>query len=574
MKHVILMFLSTVRKNNEAYYKDIEREEVSTKTTNESAIRWLIKHEFNGDADKISRIFIMASKMVRKKIEEDNPQTHLDYFKETIKNFVPNLEDCIPADAVYNFDEDGSADRNLMSVAGIASEIQQFAAETNDAVTLHVDLTGGMRHINMIMLDVIRLLEYSGIKIGRLLYSNLQTKLVEEVKNIYSLFQLISGVEEFVQFGSVKALKNYYDAQDQNTLSPKLNRLIRAMENFSDEIKLCHYGQFRQAIIELHDAVHDFEADENNAQDMLMARLIDRIREDYRELLKTRELDDLKVIRWCIDNDYMQQALTLYTERLPEYIGEHDLLKLAPADVKKLDDKVRKDDMHRNRWFYFINEYSSSYSNDQFRTAAIKIYFNEIKDNALLAIRKNKFDYDEWWSNLSARLEEGHAPCTDEARLRVQMKLFEALRADATPLMTPDDPMLDPIREIINKLSAQLEDLQKPKERFNRILQFLQTEIKSDEINKYFPDLQERFSCAARFPKALPIYRMLCAKVFEVDMSDEQFLSIMDKYFRLKDERNHSNHARADSGEFKTAPALKEFMLSGLDELTEVINRQ
>ena len=114
------------------------------------------------------------------------------------------------------------------------------------------------------------------------------------------------------------------------------------MENFSEEIKLCHYGQFRAAIIELHDAVHDFDAEDGNLQDLLMLRLIDRIRQDYSDLIEFRELDDLKVIRRCIKNGYMQQALTLYTERLSEYLGEHGIFRLTPEQAAALDKKSRR----------------------------------------------------------------------------------------------------------------------------------------------------------------------------------------------------------------------------------------
>ena len=42
-----------------------------------------------------------------------------------------------------------------------------------------------MRHINMMMLDIIRLLEYSGIEIGKIIYSNYnQQKRVGTVEEV------------------------------------------------------------------------------------------------------------------------------------------------------------------------------------------------------------------------------------------------------------------------------------------------------------------------------------------------------------------------------------------------------
>ncbi|MBE8953010.1 MAG: hypothetical protein SR1Q7_07695 [Quinella sp. 1Q7] len=56
----------------------------------------------------------------------------------------------------------------------MAGRIQEFAA--GDKVTLHVDLTGGMRDVNIMMLDLTRLLDYSGLEIKHILYSDFGKK--------------------------------------------------------------------------------------------------------------------------------------------------------------------------------------------------------------------------------------------------------------------------------------------------------------------------------------------------------------------------------------------------------------
>ena len=404
------------------------------------------------------------------------------------------------------------------------------------------------------------------LQIGCLLYSNLQNKIVEPLDDIYALLQLTAGVEEFIQFGSVKALNDYYDAQDQSRLSDGLNRLRAAMENFSEQIKLCHYGQFERAIKNLHEAVHDFKPSDGNAQDLLMARLIDRIREMYAGTIKDRLVDDVELIRWCVKNDYVQQALTLYTERVPEYIGEHGWIKMSLEELKKLDERVANDKLHRNRWFYFLNEYPSSASDDKDRSLGLKPYAGAIKEKALNAIRKNNFNYDEWWVEVDARLKERDLTCLDESRLRAQLELLQKLRAEPSPLMTLDDPMLDPIRKLIDALTSELTEMPKPKLRFNRILNFISTGLKGEKLIEYFPNIAAR-------PSA-PFKVLLSQNVFSLRIDQEKFLSIMDKCLRLKKERNQTNHAREDSGDFITARELKAFINVGLDELSEVINQR
>ena len=591
-KNILLLFLSTVQTQinkdgkliiSETSYKNLEDNE-PVRTTNESAIRWLLQNNLKTDSQQsVSQIFILASKSVREnKItsrdgreyvdENGNTKTHLEYFIERIGKFIPNINECITNDSIYAYDENSSGSQNLISVSQMAEKIQRFATsikeQTGDDVILHADLTGGLRHVNMMMLDIIRLLEYSGIEIGHLIYSNYSTKLVEDVNNVYDLFQLISGVEEFVQFGSVKALKSYYRGMNESELSPALNRLIKAMESFSEEIKLCHYGQFRNAIIELHDAIHDFKAEADNVQDLLMMRLIERIRKDYSSLISIRDLDDLKVIRWCIENGYIQQALTLYTERVPEYIGEHGIIEQSQNESKELDKKVASDKMGRNRWFYLLNEVSAKKDHT---SKGFKIYCNAIKDEALVNIRKNKFDYDSWWQKLENNLQSLKVSCDDEPRLRAQLKLLQRLQKDATILLSLSDPELEPISKIINENLSTLQDIPQEQLRLKFIFEFMQKEIKNDSMKKYFPDLKFNKQLADKYPYAFRMHEVMLENIFSVTIPEEKFLSIMEKYFRLKNERNHSNHARNDLGEFVTAAELYDYIKMGLDELEECI---
>lgn len=124
-----------------------------------------------------------------------------------------DAENCITDETICEYNEHGNSAAILKSVAEMAKRIQDYARDKE--IILNIDLTGGMRHVNMIMLDIVRLWEYSGVKIERCFYSNFSNKTqegtVEEVNNIYDLFQLISGVEEFINLGSVNALQKYYD---------------------------------------------------------------------------------------------------------------------------------------------------------------------------------------------------------------------------------------------------------------------------------------------------------------------------------------------------------------------------
>ena len=573
-ENILLMFLSDIKFRNgevqKTHYTNLDGED--THATNESAVRYLLQN----DSAELSKIFIIASKTVREKIQGSPEEiTHLEYFKNRVKKFLPNAEDFV---TVHEYNEDSNGAENLKSVADVAKKIQNFAARSNGEIILHTDLTGGMRHINMMMLDIIRLLEYSGVKIGKIIYSNYnpQKKVgtVEEVKNIYNLFQLISGVEEFINFGSVKVLKDYYKNQAEK-ISDALKNLLDAMENFAEAIKLCRYGQFKNSVEKLHDAINDFSADENNLNDILMARLIERIKREYSMLIATRGQDDLKIIRWCVEKGYLQQALTLYTERVPEYICEKNFYAIPPQEYKKLQEKIGDD--KRSEAFYFLNNYftdDKDFKNFQTeidnRINKINNYlFEQIKKFVVPAIRNKNFDYKIFREKIFANIKlpvdwiSAEEIFTDEEKLCKILNLLSELRKNPVTLKENlADKKLEPIRGIIKELSSEFEGNQKGFERFGKILKFLETS-NLETLKNFLP----AFECKAQI---LRLNFMLDKKIFSLTVNRKIFLSIMDRYFRLKDERNHSNHARNDIGEFETAKDLEKCILEGLDEIEKI----
>lgn len=64
-----------------------------------------------------------------------------------------------------------------------------------------------------------------------------------------------------------------------------------------------------------------------------MNRLYRRISHEYEELLQSeaenKELEDITLIKWCIQHDYVQ-ALTLYTEQVPEIFSNCRIASLTP----------------------------------------------------------------------------------------------------------------------------------------------------------------------------------------------------------------------------------------------------
>lgn len=552
-KNILLLFLSDVKIKDgivfDAPYKNVGGEPALT--TNESAVRYLLQKS------PLDKLFIFASKKIRKPIAgyrtgDSREQTHLDFFLERVKKFWSDADW-----EVYPYDEDKTGAENLRSVAEMAGRIQEFAA--GDKVTLHVDLTGGMRDVNIMMLDLTRLLDYSGLEIKHILYSDFGKKMVVELKNIYDLFQLIAGVEEFVNFGSVKALQIYY--RDKSVSEP-LQKLLDAMKNFAEAIKLCHYGQFRDAIINLHDAVNDFDKyTSEDVEDILMARLIGRIKEDYHNVIINRELDDAQVIRWCLNHDYLQQALTLYTERIPEYLGEKGILLSTDVEATK---------GVTNYWF---NMFSEGKSNRHNLEDGKNIFCKEVKSAAKSMAQGRDFSFDDWLAALNGKLAPLDLHCDGESDFRAQFEYLDEIFKNPRLMVDLSSAELKPVRKILDNLPQEIAEkfvsAKWGKQRCKILSNFFVGTMLTDDVPKYF--IGSNF---IKYPKAIKIHQLLNEGFFSIGIPKELFLSIVDRYFRIKDERNHSNHAREDYGEFRTAEKLRKAMSDGLDEIRDALPAQ
>ena len=239
-KNVMLLFLSMLSvdrdsgliRNKPMYNLGKCGAVVETHMTNESAVRYVAANLPEGQ--KLDKLYVFTSKDASGKVfavkepGAEGEYTSTEYFKLRLRQFLPNLDE-IYEEIAYKEDD------ALKSIAKSARAVQTYAAGYEE-VGLSVDLTGGFRNANMAMLNMVKLLQYGGISVDNLLYSNMRQKgqecYVEEANEIYRLLDLISGAEEFVRFGSVESVLAYY--QEKQALSAGLDRLLKAMNNFSD----------------------------------------------------------------------------------------------------------------------------------------------------------------------------------------------------------------------------------------------------------------------------------------------------------------------------------------------------
>lgn len=321
--------------------------------TSESVLKTVLHDK--RDQFTLEKLFFFETKELTTKIERvDNPSQYIttkQIFESRITDFINE----------YNIDLDWSSDTveyiqcsdienisNLKaSILDMSQQMMKFyhAQPKEDTVTLHVDLTGGPRTAIMLMLAIIRLVAYQGIQIGSISYANLDNEnskiTVYESKDIYFLFDMIAGFSEFTHYGDAKTLRHYFD--QTNTEDELTNQLLAKMGDFSEAISLSSRGLFQssvEGINTLFTNIASRKQDNSQFELGIFQLMRNKIQESYDTILSDPE-DDLVYIEWCLQNDYLQQALALFVEYVPRTILKEKIIVLDnnEFEIKKNDNR-------------------------------------------------------------------------------------------------------------------------------------------------------------------------------------------------------------------------------------------
>lgn len=581
MKNILLMFLSD-GKRPESAYKIGDNKIVKTRHSNESAVYELAQ------TCKIDMIFAFASKLVMESQEiEDKKQTTLEYFQQRVAGIVApeNIVIC-------PYDEAKNMNTALTDVGAMAERIleerKKYAAEE---YTLHADMTGGMRNASMMMLGVMRLLEYSQIKMGRVLYSNWERGRVEDSADVYRFFDLVAGAKEFVNYGSVIELNNYF-AKEKET-SAELKGLLSAMENFSESIKLCQYGEFKKAIRKLGENIElflqklDAQRDANDrlfstmlpkpdaqkdANDRLFYTMLPIIKKSYEPLLASD--NDLEIIDWCIKRGYLQQAMTLYTERVPEFIFDKGLLAVSDQAEAEIEDAYKKilKDRRGSRSYYIIAAHGQTPEDAKFKK--IKRDFLDVLKKSL---KNRKWDSAMVKQDLDdfVNQEEIRKDCEILWSHEACEKLSKLIQSWRSALGHVDEELAAQIQanalfeEFLERREGKPE-VSFDKKTFYAFVKYILNNASPDVLEKTFAiELELTNEYMAKVPRItmkrnLDKNVFVCAKGIEASLLDA-----IDDYKWVRDIRNSSNHARNDKGYVKPA-YVKDRIRQACERLKEM----
>lgn len=309
MSRKIILFLSEFRAGSEEKeYLCPDGLFVAGRQTNEAPVRYLLRAY-----PDISQILCIVTQKAQK--------TAWEQFRSTVQADCPN---CTLVNIPFVDGEDFTAG----PLAAVMSYIQK-----GDEILL--ETTGGFRNAIMHLLLLSRILSYAGVRTAGAVYSNFQEEEIQDVSHLIGLFDLVGGMQELTSFGSVRALRTYYGSQPKD---PRIEALLTSVEALTETISLCRTSLIPERMQKFDGALSSAET----CSDPLMRQLLPAFREKFGKKMTIPGL-----IKWCVQSDMIQQALTIYKERIPTYLLRErpDLIKAAPnAPAPEMKDYQNEDE--------------------------------------------------------------------------------------------------------------------------------------------------------------------------------------------------------------------------------------
>lgn len=213
---------------------------------------------------------------------------------------------------------------------GIYHTLKWIQDEHQKGDTLWIDTHGGFRDMVMVLSALVSLLKVNGIIPERVLGtqydSKRQLQKIVEQKQVIEINRFVSGIEEFINYGSVRILEEYYENIDpENSLKGQLD----AMKKISEGMQTCDLEILRQGLTEIK---HNY-SQKNQGKDLYLLAFMDYIHGDYENLLKNDENLIVYVIEYCFNRGLYQQTLTFMESGMPQWIHDKNIVHYEDQNV-------------------------------------------------------------------------------------------------------------------------------------------------------------------------------------------------------------------------------------------------
>ena len=453
-------------------------------------------------SDNKTNMLIMSDR------ENPNMISPLDYFVYSFNKRNPGMKTKFSIHFCDSTEETGS----------IAKTIHEILDELRNhkKAKVYVDIHGGIRSTQQLVSSILSLLHLEGIGISSNNVFNVRkdgynTSFIENAGNTFRIMDFVSGMNEFMSYGRTGSLERFYKTEKKSidsslksvtdTSQGSESNIVSIFKEIASGIQLCDINSFENGL----DKLKDIDISAQNP-DSFLSIFWNDVEANYKGLLGP-DRTVLDEIKWCISKGFFQQALTLIESRMPEEL------------INKL--KIINIQNHRS--------YNSSVRTPVFKDELLKFrckneYANSIKEFTLKEVLDN--NRHSWVNPVNL--------------------LFERWATSCYVINTKQSKNSDKNDRVYLDLRSSLESLKRQGRDNINIIQNLKAYINSLSTDKCGckPERFISFEIKDETLTTGKVQLHITPVRKDIKTQLEKFMCL---HMTLKNQRNISNHASADS---------------------------
>ncbi len=210
--------------------------------------------------------------------------------------------------------------------------------EENDSIIF--DVTHSFRTIPMVTLIILNYLKFiKNIEITRIVYGQMHSlsnneneKSIQilDFTTMWNLMEWTIAVERFLQTGNANKIKELTEGELlpylKNTpehLGSKVRNLINSLYYFTQNVSTSREGKFKGNIEKIKNLLPEAKKELKKLKPLgpRLEPLLDKVYDRFSTMNCNDEIScGLEVSKWCLDNGYIQQGITILRETIVNYV--------------------------------------------------------------------------------------------------------------------------------------------------------------------------------------------------------------------------------------------------------------
>ena len=251
MNGIIVFFLSP---DNDKLAEPIEYYVENNKTlsfkgiqSTDASIQYLLWKAAHDEAP-VNKIITIVSNEVKEKTWGD--------FQKRVKNWLS--EEKLRKDyegrriEFLPIEYDEILDDTFKLAGNVYRQLSKYIFESDEKASVYLDYTGGFRDVSFLMVTIMRYLEYHEVPCKEVVYAHWKKPTrICSMNNIYEMFQLLNGVDQFTRTGNADLLWQCYRKTDNELIKKVLEKIVE----FSQAMSLCDIRKIDTILFDLNNSL-------------------------------------------------------------------------------------------------------------------------------------------------------------------------------------------------------------------------------------------------------------------------------------------------------------------------------